>query len=94
MTRFQKLTMACDCAGASALLLAGSLLVVRDSAYGRVPEALAWHWFAILFGLCLAAFALARVVQIALVLRHTPDPRRARLAQASRAAERNRMARA
>jgi len=94
MTHSQKLTMTCDVAGAGALLLAGLMLILRDSAFGQVPEALAWRCFGILFGLSLGAFAMARLVQIALVLRDTPDVRRLRLARELRATENNGMARA
>ncbi len=94
MTHAQKLTMTCDVAGAGALLLAGLMLILRDSAFGQVPEALAWNCFGLLFGLSLGAFALARLVQIALVLRDTPDLRRQRLAHELHATENNGMARA
>jgi ABC-2 type transport system permease protein len=76
------------------LWLAGLMLILRDSAFGQVPEALAWHWFGSLFGLSLGAFAVARLVQVALVLRDTPDVRRLRLARELRATENNGMARA
>ncbi|MCC7120003.1 MAG: hypothetical protein IT493_00480 [Gammaproteobacteria bacterium] len=78
MLRIKSLVTVLDVLGAGALVAATLALIDASGVVAIVPVAEALPLFTAAFALAIAAFALARALQIVHVMRTRIDPRRAR----------------
>jgi hypothetical protein len=85
MQRTKTLTALLDLLGAGSLIAAGIALLNATSIIPVAPQAEALGFFAIAFFTAVAAFALARLLQIAGIIRSTSSPRRHRADRAAAA---------
>lgn len=83
MQRIKSLVTALDVCGSGALLGAALALATIVGPFVVIPEAEALRLFISMFSASLAAFALARTVQIGHHMRTRVDPRRARRQRAA-----------